>query len=446
MKINMPAQIKYVINKFTDAGYKAYIVGGCVRDSLLGLIPNDWDIATNALPNQIKFILSDCKIINTGIKHGTVTAVVKNMFIEITTFRTESAYSDNRHPDKVEFTDSLKEDLSRRDFTVNALAYNDKVGIVDCFGGVLDINNKKIRCVGNPDLRFNEDGLRILRALRFSSVLGFQIEKTTSQSILDNGSLLNNIACERINSEFTKLLCGNADSVLREYRSVVEQFIPEIKCMVGFNQHNPHHIFDIWEHTLKSVSSIKADPILRLTMLFHDIGKPHCFSKDLEGIGHFYGHSRISAVIANKVMKRLKYDNLTISTVTELIELHDLPLFADEKLVKRRLSRLGEKKFRLLLKVKYADTKALNPQYYYRLSYLKKIEAALNKIIKQNSCYSLKNLKINGKDLLSLNIPEGIEIGRMLSKLLDAVIDGKCLNEYDKLIEYAFKLKDDKNE
>lgn len=446
MKINMPEQIKYIIGSLSKSGYKAFIVGGCVRDSILGLNPSDWDITTNAYPVQVKSILSECKIIETGIKHGTITAIYKGMHVEITTFRTESSYSDNRHPDSVKFTNSLKIDLSRRDFTINALAYNDEFGIIDYFNGIEDIKLKKIRCVGNADLRFQEDGLRILRALRFSSTLNFEIETETAKSIMKNRKLLNNIAKERINSEFTKLICGNAENVLRKYRKAFEQFIPEINPMVGFKQNNPHHVFDVWEHTLKAVSSVKSDSALRLTMLFHDIGKPFCYTQGSNGTGHFYGHSKKSSEIAEIVMKRLKYNNASYSMVTELVKLHDLPIFPNEKLIKRRLNQLGEKKLRLLLKVKYADTKALNPEYSYRLNDLKAIEKMLNTILKQDACFSLKNLKINGKDLILLNIPEGEIIGRILSKILDAVIEGKCNNEYYELIDFAKKIKDDVNE
>ncbi len=445
MRINIPSQVEFIIQKLTAMGYEAYLVGGCVRDSILGLSPNDWDITTSALPDEIKSTLNDCKLIETGVKHGTITALIDQVPVEVTTYRVDGKYSDNRHPDEVRFTHSLKEDLARRDFTINALAYNHSDGMIDCFGGAEDILNKQIRCVGDPTLRFQEDGLRILRALRFSSVLSFTIEKNTSASVLKSCDLLDNIARERINCEFTKLLCGKkAENVLRDYRLVIEQFLPEISPMAGFEQHNPYHIYDVWEHTLKSVGNIEATPVLRLTMLLHDIGKPYCYTQDEKGVGHFYGHGEKSTEMAQKILERLKYDSVTIDTVTELVKLHDLPLSAEEKLIRHRLNQLGQKKLRLLLKVKAADAKAQNPIYGSRLGELHEIETVVDDIIARSLCFSLKDLQVDGADIISLGIPKGPQIGRMLSALLDAVIDGKCKNQFSDLMSYAQAMKDSK--
>ncbi|MDF2632567.1 MAG: hypothetical protein K0Q85_1163 [Caproiciproducens sp.] len=446
MRINIPPQVEFIIKKLTAMGYEAYLVGGCVRDSILGLNPNDWDITTSALPNEIKSALSDCKLIETGVKHGTITVLIGQVPVEVTTYRVDGKYSDNRHPDDVRFTRSLKEDLARRDFTINALAYNHADGMIDCFGGAEDILNKQIRCVGEPTLRFQEDGLRILRALRFSSVLSFTIEENTSVSILKSCDLLDYIARERINCEFTKLLCGkNAEGILRDYRMVIEQFLPEISPMAGFEQHNTHHIYDVWEHTLKSVGAVEATPVLRLTTLLHDIGKPYCYTQDEKGVGHFYGHGEKSTEMAKKILVRLKYDSVTIDTVTELVKLHDLPLSAEEKLIRHRLNQLGQNKLRLLLKVKAADTKAQNPIYWSRLDELHEIEAVVDDIIARSLCFSLKDLQVDGADILSLGIPKGPEIGRTLSTLLDAVIDGKCKNQFNDLMSYAQAMKDSKS-
>lgn len=447
MKINIPPQVEFIIKELTEKGFEAYLVGGCVRDSILGLVPNDWDVTTSALPDEIKSALDNCKLFETGLKHGTITVLKDKVPVEITTYRVDGEYTDNRHPDNVWFTRSLKEDLARRDFTINALAYNHTDGVIDCFGGEEDIYNKQIRCVGEPDLRFKEDGLRILRALRFSSVLGFTIEKNTSKSICKNCGLLDNIACERINSEFAKLLCGkNAECILRNYRAVFEQFLPELNPMVGFVQHNDYHIYDVWEHTLKSIDAVEADPVLRLTMLLHDIGKPYCYTTDKNGVGHFYGHAEKSAELAKIILTRLKYDGLTIDTVTELIKFHDLPVSTEEKLIMHRLNQLGQNKLRLLLKIKAADTEAQNPIYKGRLDDLNKIGAVIDNIIAQKLCFSLKDLKVNGTDLVSLGIPKGPKIGRMLSTLLNAVIDGTCTNQFSDLIDYAQTIKDNNND
>lgn len=443
MKIIIPSQVETVIEKLRNCGQEAFIVGGCVRDSIMGLTPHDWDVATSARPNEIKAAFSGCRLVETGIKHGTITVLMDKMPIEVTTYRVDGEYSDNRHPDQVHFTRSLKEDLSRRDFTVNALAYNHAEGIIDCFNGLEDIEKKQIRCVGEPDLRFQEDGLRILRALRFASVLGFSIEETTAKSILRNDTLLDFIAKERINAEFTKLLCGkNVKDVFRDYRTVVGRFLPEINAMFEFHQHNNYHIYDVWEHTLKAVSSVEPTAVLRLTMLLHDIGKPSCFTQDEKGVGHFYGHDKKSVELSIGILQRLKYDGSTINQVLTLVKYHDSTLSPEEKPLRRLLSVLGEENLRLLLKVKAADIMAQNPIYSGRLNGLKETEDILNHIISQNLCFSLKNLEINGKDLLSLGIPQSAEIGRILSVLLNEVIDDKCPNKHRALMDRARQIKE----
>jgi tRNA nucleotidyltransferase (CCA-adding enzyme) len=445
MKMILPPQVEAVIEKLNACGQEAYVVGGCVRDGILGTVPHDWDIATSALPDEVKLSLNGCKLIDTGVKHGTITVIVDKLPIEVTTYRLDGEYSDNRHPDHVLFTSSLKEDLARRDFTINALAYNHNDGIIDCFSGIEDIQCKTIRCVGEPDLRFQEDGLRILRALRFASVLGFTIEASTSKSILKNSELLENIAQERINTEFTKLLCGeNAEAVLRDYRTVIGQFLPEINAMFDFPQHNQYHIYDVWEHTLKSLSSVEATPVLRMTMLLHDIGKPLCYTMDGQGVGHFYGHGEKSKEMARIILQRLRLDKDTADTIVTLVKYHDLSITAEEKAIKRHLNRLGEKNFRLLLKVKKADVMAQNPDFQSRLNGINEIEEVLDTIIVNNLCFSLKNMDINGDDLLSLGVPKGAEIGKLLSQLLDEVMDNKCPNQHCVLMNRARLIKDEK--
>lgn len=438
MKIELPEQVRFVLSKLNTGGYEANIVGGCVRDSILGFVPKDWDITTSALPQETKQALEGCKLIETGLKHGTVTALIDGMPLEITTYRIDGSYSDNRHPDSVTFTRSLKEDLARRDFTVNALAYHEKEGIIDYIGGQKDIQNKTIRCVGEPDKRFDEDGLRILRALRFASVLSFDIDSATSESINVKKKLLDNIASERIASELLKLICGkNAEQILREYPGVFGQFLPEILPMIGFEQHNSYHIYDIWEHTIHSVSAIDPTPVLRLTMLLHDIGKPDCYTRDDKGIGHFYGHPQKGSEIAATVLKRLKLDNATIKQVSTLVNYHDLPLQATSKWVKNWLNKLGEQTFRQLLLVQAADTKAHAPKAFDYLQYLGTIENILNDVIGQGQCFSLKDLAVDGNDLIKIGITEGTQIGAVLKQLLAAVLKETCPNEKDALLKLA---------
>ncbi len=443
--MELSAQAQTVISQLNASGHEAYIVGGCVRDSLLGAEPHDWDIATSALPEEIKRSLADFRLIETGIKHGTVTALVDGMPIEITTYRVDGEYSDNRHPDSVRFTGSLKDDLARRDFTINALAYNHKDGIIDCFGGKDDLLHKKIRCVGEPDLRFREDGLRILRALRFAAVLDFSIEEATSESIFNNRELLKNIAPERIRTEFVKLICGkNAESVLRNYRAVLEEFLPEIGGIVAFPQNNPYHIYDVWEHTLKSTASVAPSPILRITMLLHDIGKPLCFTQDEKGVGHFRGHNIKSMEIARAVLQRLRFDNETAGKIETLVQYHDIAILPDEKLLRRYLNRFGEETVRLLFKVKEADIQAQNPKFISRLDSLKKAEEVLNTVLAGNQCFTLKDMEITGDDLISLGYPKGKIIGITLTALLDEVMDEKCPNEHGALMNRARLMKDEK--
>ncbi len=411
MQIHIPPQVEAVLQKLSASGHEAYVVGGCVRDTVLGMEPNDWDVTTSALPNEIELALSDYQCIKTGIQHGTLTVLTDQMPVEVTSYRIDGRYSDNRHPDSIRFTNSLKEDLSRRDFTVNALAYNHAEGIIDCFGGMEDLKSRIIRCVGIPDLRFQEDGLRILRALRFSAVLDFTIEQGTSSGILKNCALLRHIACERINSEFTKLLCGSAERILRKYRPVFEQFIPEISFITDAG---------VWEHTLSTVTAVGADPVLRLTMLMH----------------------KLSAKTAGEILRRLRYDNDTIHTVVRLVELQELPLPANEKALLRLLNQYGEKTLCYLFKVKAADRKAQNPAATEESEELKTAEAILENILIRRLCFSLKDLQVKGSDLLSLGIPQGAEIGRLLSLLLDAVMEGKCPNQHDSLIKYVRSIKD----
>lgn len=437
MDIKMPSSVEFILEELEKNGYPTYIVGGCVRDSLMGEEPHDWDICTAALPEETKEIFKQFPIIETGIKHGTITIVIEKEHYEVTTFRIDGDYSDGRRPDEVKFTDNIKEDLERRDFTINAIAYNPKRGLIDPFFGALDIKNEFIRTVGSADKRFQEDGLRILRALRFSSQLGFSIDLMTAMSMDDNKKLLQKVSKERITSEFNKILTGfDVHTVLTRYSNIIAEFIPEIKFMIGFNQHNSYHLYDVYKHSVVAIYNSKNDIYVRLALFFHDIGKPYCFSIDDEGIGHFYGHAIKSEELTRNILKRLKYDSNTIDIVCDLIKYHDSNFADSTKNVKKLLNKIGEEKLRLLLRVRKGDLLAQSKKdQELRLSELISFEQILNKIIEENQCFSLKDLAINGNDLIGIGFKTGKAIGTTLNLLLNKVINEECENDKEVLLK-----------
>lgn len=442
--MKVPKWPDYIINKLQNSGFKAYAVGGCVRDSLLIKEPNDWDITTSARPEAIikTFEALGHKVIPTGLKHGTVTVILENTAYEITTFRIDGNYTDGRHPDKVEFTDDLRKDLSRRDFTINAMAYNSKEGLIDYFNGREDLNRKVIRCVGRAEERFNEDALRMLRAMRFSAQLGFELDKETEASIQNNHRLIENVSKERIQVEINKiLLCDNADYIAKlNDCGLLEDIIPEYSACFNCEQNNPYHIYNVGVHTKNSIKHVENNLSLRLTMLFHDIGKPACKTTDTKGIDHFYNHQSRSCAMAEEILKRLKYDNATIKKVMTLVAFHDAEVNS-EKQIKKILNKIGEENFLDLLKIKEADIKAQNQDYYEENH--KKLMVAKNifyKVIKEEQCFKLKDLAINGRDLMHLGIKDGRMIGNILNKALQTVIDEPKLNDKKKLLEFAEKL------
>lgn len=434
----LPDYVKKSIDILHGKGHEAYAVGGCVRDMLIGKTPSDYDITTSALPEEIKECFVGFRVIETGIKHGTVSVIVDNNILEITTYRIDGKYKDNRRPENVSFSKSLEEDLKRRDFTINAMAYNDENGVKDFFGGKGDISDKIIRCVGDAQTRFEEDALRILRALRFSAVLGFEIEDKTRKAISLKKRLLKNISAERIRDEFSKLIMAkDGAKVLDEFFYVFEIFIPELNKTRGLCQHNNYHIYDVFNHILKSVEMAEDELSVKLCMLFHDIGKPYCFSQDEDGNGHFYGHQRISAAIAKDVLLRLRYPNKMIDTVCTLVNFHDGQMAADEKSVCRWLRRVGEENLRLLLKVKRADALAHEENFAKkRVEEISEIEKVLDEVTKKDRCYSLKQLALSGEDVVLSGI-SGKEVGDVLDGLLTAVIDGRCENNKEALMEYV---------
>ncbi len=411
MNIVIPKEVGTALNILNNNGFEAYIVGGCVRDSLLGGAPKDWDITTSARTDEISICFKEYRTINTGLKHGTVTVIIRGMQIEITTYRIDGSYTDNRHPDTVFFTDKIADDLQRRDFTINAMAYG-RNGIVDLFGGISDIESRVIRCVGDPDERFGEDGLRILRALRFGSVLGFKIEKVTSESIRKNKELLCNISKERIVSEFNKLLMGlDFYDAMMEYRELLEVFIPEIK---NFSEEE-------WKSILNSMKH--ADSLtLRLALLLYETGN------------------------AENILKHLKYDGKTISSVGLLSSCRDEEIISDKIVIKKLLKKIGYDNCTALIKFKVAVFKARGDVFANELSGLYEAEKAAEEIIADNECYSLKMLDVDGDDLIGAGLSKGMALGAALNELLDLVIEEKLENKKKVLLDYIknFKLAVDK--
>ena len=439
IKIQIPEYAKTAMKELNQNGFEAFVVGGCVRDSIMGKIANDWDMTTSAEPSETLDVFKDFRTIPTGIKHGTVTVLIDKQPLEITTYRIDGEYTDNRRPDSVKFTRDIENDLSRRDFTVNAMAYNENDGIVDLFGGVNDIENKMIRCVGDPDVRFNEDALRIMRAIRFSATLGFEIEEKTAESIRKNKHLLKNIAAERTRVELEKLLLGkDAEKILLEFSDVIFEIIPELKATYGLQQNCPYHIYNVWEHIVKSVAVSEENKYIRLAMLLHDIGKPQMKTTDENGQDHFKGHAKVSSDIAFEILKRLRYDNKTISTVTKLIFHHDDRLYNAPQNIKKHASKYGFEFLYMLDKVSRADILAQNPEITDRLSVCDEYIEELKKLEKENLCLKISDLSIDGNDLVSLGY-KGKEIGETLEKILDKILKGELENSKEKILNYLNK-------
>lgn len=445
MKIVLPQNVKKIIDILNYNNFEAFIVGGCVRDSLMGVTPHDWDICTNALPLQIKKCFEDYNTFDSGIKHGTISIVLDGEVFEVTTYRIDGSYSDNRRPDSVTFTSDISKDLSRRDFTINAMAYNEESGLIDPFDGKHDLSEKTVRCVGNSEMRFGEDALRIIRALRFASVLGFKIDDDTSESIHKNADLLKNIAVERISIEFNKLLCGNgAENILNNFCDVIAVFIPEITQMFDYDQHTKHHNRDLWYHTTYSVKSIEAMPLLRMTMLLHDLGKPKACKRYKDGTCHFKGHPKYSAEMADIILHRLKYPTDFIETCLTLIIYHDVRFSGAKRQMRHVMSAIGESNTALLLKVQRADIMAQSE--YMHKEKLEKLDLACrvyDEILADKDCFTLKQLEINGSDLLNIGVKQGTEIGKILKILLSLVIEDKLENKKSALIKKAEEIWDE---
>ena len=438
MKIELPQKVTMIIQNLQLHGYEAYAVGGCVRDSILARRPEDWDITTSARPDEIKKLFN--RTVDTGIEHGTVTVLIGKDGYEVTTYRIDGAYEDSRHPKEVRFTRSLKEDLRRRDFTINAMAYNDEVRLVDIFGGMQDLNHHLIRCVGDPKERFSEDALRILRAVRFSSQLNFPIEPKTAEAVKELAPTLKNISAERIQAELVKLLVSPHPERIRDAYElgITKVILPEWDDMEGVEQNTPHHRYDVAEHTIHALKNVKRDKILRLTMLFHDMGKPEMKTTDEKGRDHFKGHALVSEEIARKVMRRLKFDNDTVKKVTRLVCYHDYRAEATPKNVRRAMNRIGVELFPYYLAVRMADAKA---QSSYRrrekVENIIEMRRLYQKALLNGECVTLRQLAVSGRDLMELGMRPGREIGSMLSELLEYVIDDPERNKKEILCDYV---------
>ncbi len=433
----LPSYLLPLFHRLEQSGHRCYAVGGCVRDSIMGISPQDYDLCTNARPEEVISLFSDYRCIPTGLRHGTVTVLTEGHPVEITTFRTEGSYTDGRRPDWVTFTPSLEEDLSRRDFTVNAMAFSPEEGIIDPFGGRQDLEKGLLRCVGNPDRRFTEDALRILRCLRFASTLGFSIHPNTAAALKNTASRLTLVSGERIGAELNKLLCGKqVRQILLDWPDVLGVVLPEILPMVGCPQRTPYHRYDVWGHTAAAVEAIPPKVELRLTMLFHDAGKPACAFTDESGTDHFYGHGKISAQLAQTALARLKWDRATSETVVELCLLHDRVLVPSLPAVKRLLNKIGPERLEQLILVKEADTLAQSKLALPRMEQHQQIRRLAQQILEEQSCFSRKDLAVTGKDLLALGIPAGPKMGEILEALLNAVMDGKISNQREALLQY----------
>lgn len=435
----LPENVDKVLKMLNAAGYEAYVVGGCVRDSILGREINDWDVCTSALPEQMKQVFEGRKTIDTGIKHGTVTVVVDGENIEVTSFRSDGDYSDGRHPDEVRFGVSLEEDLARRDLTCNAIAYSPKSGFVDPFGGMADIENKLLRAVGGPEKRFGEDALRMIRVLRFASVLGFRIEEKTAQAVHDCRMLLSTIAGERLFSELKKLVCGQyAPEIVCEYPDVLGVFIPGFANMAGFEQHSTHHSKDVLGHCADVLRNVDKEPCLCLAALLHDIGKPPCFFFGDDGRGHFFGHEAKGAALLEPIWNRLKPDNFTRRHVTALVRNHHINLSTNQKTLRRTIRRYGSDLLKDEVRLMRAD--ALAHTHKTAQTRVRSIDAfiqAMNAELAATPCLSLDKLAVNGRDMINIGIHNGRKIGETLSYLLDSVIDGKVENERNDLLRFA---------
>lgn len=437
MRIELPEKVNTIIHALQSHGYEAYAVGGCVRDSILGRMPEDWDITTSAMPEETKAIFSHT--VDTGIAHGTVTVLIGREGFEVTTYRVDGKYEDGRHPREVTFVRNLKDDLLRRDFTINAMAYNEEDGLVDIFGGIQDIRRGSIRCVGDAKARFSEDALRILRGIRFAAQLGFELDGETREGMRLLAPTLSKISAERIQAELVKILLSPRPDILREaWRlGITKEFLPELDLAMETEQETPHHMYTVGEHILHTLPNIRSDRVLRLTMLLHDMGKPVKKTMDENGIAHFKGHAETGREVAETVLRRLKFDNATMQKVEKLVYYHDYRMPVTEKNVRRALNKIGEELFPLYLEVRRADVLAQSSyQREEKLADIHEVEVLYRRIIKAGQCVTLKELAVTGGDLIAAGMEPGKEIGRKLNELLELVLEDPALNTREELLKH----------
>lgn len=438
LKIQLPNSVQAIIRTIEQAGFEAYAVGGCVRDSILGREPDDWDITTSAKPEEIKQLFHHT--VDTGIQHGTVTVLIKKECYEVTTYRIDGEYEDSRHPKEVNFTSLLSEDLRRRDFTINAMAYNEAKGLIDLFGGQEDLKNGIIRCVGNAKERFSEDALRIMRAVRFSAQLGYQIEAQTEAAIKELAHTLDRISVERIQVELVKLLTsGHPEYMLKLYElGITRVFLPEFDMMMTTPQNNPHHLYSVGMHTVKAMELVPCNKILRLAILLHDVGKPATRTTDEDGVDHFYGHPTLGSELARKILKRLRFDNETIDRVSLLIVYHDYgnSVSATPVFTRKLINKVHLDNFPMLLDIKYADVMAQSElQRDSKLVKLEQLRTSYQDVLDQGMCISLKSLAVTGRDLIQAGMKPGQEIGQALNHLLEVVLEDPDMNDKGSLME-----------
>lgn len=436
MRIELPAHVKYILHRLDEAGFEGYAVGGCVRDALLGREPKDWDITTNAKPLQVKQLFR--RTIDTGLQHGTVTVMLDHTGYEVTTYRIDGEYEDSRHPKEVSFTADLAEDLRRRDFTINAMAYHETKGLVDLFGGVKDLERGVIRCVGDPLERFTEDALRMMRCIRFSAQLGFKIEPQTMEAVATLAGTITKISAERIQTELVQTLVSDHPMHIRLFYTsgLSRYFLPELDRMMETDQNNPHHCYSVGEHTLHSLELLPADKVLRLAMLFHDVAKPDCRTIDEDGIHHFHGHPAEGAEQTKKILRRLKFDNDTIRRVCQLVRWHDDNPPLTQQNVRRAIYRVGENQYPGIFAVKRADIGAQSDyKKPEKLQYVDAYEKLYEEIIGQKQCLSVRDLAVNGVDLLEAGVPQGRAVGECLQQLFEQVLEKPERNTREYLME-----------
>lgn len=438
MKIQLPEKVNTIIQTLQEHGYEAYAVGGCVRDSLLGREPGDWDITTSASPDETKKLFA--RTVDTGIEHGTVTVLLGKEGFEVTTYRIDGKYEDSRHPTEVIFTRNLREDLLRRDFTINAMAYNDTEGIVDIFGGMDDLKRKIIRCVGNARERFGEDALRIMRGVRFAAQLGFSLEKETKEAMTELAPTLEKISAERIQTELVKLLVSDSPELIREayHLGITAVILPEFDEMMRTGQETKYHRYDVGEHTVQAVCNVPPDKVLRLTMLLHDVAKPEMKTVDADGTAHFKGHDIRGEQKAKEILRRLKFDNDTIHKVTKLVRWHDYRMPAEKKNVRKAMSKISAELFPMYLLVKRADI--LAHSIYRReeeLENLSGLQKCYEEIVADHECVSLKQLAVTGTDLIGIGMKPGKQIGEVLNELLRIVLEYPEFNNKEHLIRFV---------